>query len=172
MPKFFINICFMLISVFLLAGCGFHLRAAKSLPPQLYRVYYQTDNPYGQFEIAFKQALKSSNVVMLDAPNKTALVLHVSSVWSVPDTTVSMSTTSGRTYHLNYNATISINDASGKVLLSPQTVSASRDINLQPGEIIETTPQVEVVKQELQQELATKILNILCSKNTFQILAK
>lgn len=172
MSKSYANVCLVLISIFLLSGCGFTLRTTKSLPPQLQQVYYQTDNPYGAFELGFKRALKASSVKMLTAPNTTAPVLRVTSTWSPPSTTTSMSSTSGRTYNLNYTAIVSINDASGKLLLSPQTVSVTRDINLQSNEIVEITPQVEIAKQEMQQELSTKILNVLCAKNTFRALAK
>jgi|GEM_PF-5749704 len=165
MAKPYIKICLILISIFLLSGCGFKLRTAESLPPQLHQAYYQTDNPFGQFEVAFKKALKASNVKLLEAPNATAPVLHVTSNYS-SSTASSISTTSGRVYSLNYTATISIDNASGKPLLSPQTASTSRSISLQPNEIFETTPQVEIAKQELLQELSTKILNILCAKKT------
>ena len=160
-----------LITVFFLSGCGFTLRTAQSLPPQLHQAYYQTDNPYGQFEIAFKRALKASSVVLLAEPNATALILHVTSSYA-QTTASSISSSSGRVYNLNYTATISINDASGKLLLSSQTASATRDITLQRNELPEVSAQVEIVKQELLQELATKILNILCAKKTFQALAQ
>lgn len=166
MAKSYVKICLILISVFLLSGCGFKLRTAESLPPQLHQVYYQTDNPFGQFEVAFKKALKASNVKLLAAPNATAPILHVTSNYS-STTTSSISTTSGRVYSLSYTATISIDDASGKPLLPSQIAGASRSITLQPNEILETTPQIEIAKQELLQELSIKILNILCAKKTF-----
>ena len=170
MSKSYISICLILITIFFLSGCGFTLRTAQSLPPQLHQVYYQTDHPFDSFELALKRALRASNVVLLAEPNKTAPVLHVTSSYAQA-TTSSISTSSGRVYNLNYTATVSINDASGKLLLAAQTMSAARDITLLPGEVIETSPQVEIVKQELLQELATKILNILCAKKTFQALA-
>lgn len=172
MSKLYINIYLIIISVFLAAGCGFKLRTAQSLPPQLQQVYYQTDSPYGSFDITFKRVLKALDVVILTAPNATAPVLHVVAVWNPPSTNTSMSSTAGRSYKLGYTAIISITDSVGKVLLPSQTVSATRDINLQSNEIVEISPQVEVVKRELQQELSTKILNILCSKSVFRVLAK
>ncbi len=157
--------------MFFLSGCGFTLRTAQSMPLQLQQVYYQTNNPYGQFEIAFKRALKASNVVLLAAPNATALVLHVTSSYT-HTTTSSISSSAGRVYKLNYNAIISINDASGRLLLPSQTVGATRDITLQHDELFEVSSQVETVQQELLQELAAKVLNILCAKKTFQALAE
>ena len=171
MSKFYINIVFILMTMFFLYGCGFTLRTAQSLPPKLQQVYYQTNDPYGQFTVAFKRALKASSVVLLAEPSKTAPVLHVISSYTHA-TTSSISTSSGRVYNLNYTATISIDGASGKVILGAQTASAARDITLRPDEVLEVSSQVEIVKQELMQELATKILNILCAQKTFQALAE
>ena len=161
-----------IMSILLLSGCGFKLRTTmKLLPPQLHQVYYQTDNPYGQFESIFKRALKNSNVVLLAAPNTIVPILHAVSVYS-HSTASSISSASGRVYSLSYTATISLNEASGKLLISPQIVSVSRDVALLPNEIFEITPQIEVAKKELLQELSIKALDILGAPSTFQIFAQ
>jgi len=171
MSKPFVNCCLILISLFLLPGCGFTLRTAKSLPPQLHQVYYQADNPYGQFEVVLRRALKASNVILLATPNATTPILHVTSSYNY-STTSSISSTEGRVYTLEYTAIIGIGDASDKPLLSPQTVRVSRSVTLQPDEVFETSSQIEIIKQEMLQELSGKALNILCAKKTFQAFAK
>jgi LPS-assembly lipoprotein len=170
MSRSYITYILILLSLFL-TGCGFTLRTAKSLPPQLHQIYYQTDNPYGQFEITLKRTLKASNVILLPAPNATTSILHVTSNYNY-STTSSISSAAGRVYTLNYNATISINGANDKLLLYPQAVTVSRTVTLRPNEVFEVTPQVEITKQEMLQELARKILNILCAEKTFKVLAK
>lgn len=167
-----IKYCFglILIALFFLTGCGFKLRTTKSLPPQLQQIYYQTDNPYGQFEMAFKKALKASKVVLLATPNTTAPILHVTTNYSY-NSTSSTSSAEARVYNLTYTTTIDIANAAHKQILPSQTVTVTRTISLQPNEIFETTPQIEIAKQEMLQELTTKVLNILCAKKTFQALA-
>jgi outer membrane lipopolysaccharide assembly protein LptE/RlpB len=171
MTKKYTKICLTLISFLLLTGCGFKLRTARSLPPQLHQIYYQTDNPYGRFELALKRSLKASNVVLLAKSDSTAPILNVTAKYSY-STTSSISSSEAQVYTLNYNATISIDDTSNKSLLRPQTVTSSRAITLQRNEIFEITPQVEIAKREMRQELSTKILNILCAKKTFQALSE
>ncbi|EKE01351.1 MAG: hypothetical protein ACD_21C00156G0018 [uncultured bacterium] len=172
MLQTFTRICLILTSAFLLTSCGFTLRTAKSMPPQLHKIYYQADNPYGQFEVTLKKVLKSSNVALLTNTNNIAPILHVTSNYNTPSTTSSISSAEARTYTLTYSATISINCASGKPLLAPQTVSVSRSIILQPNEILEISPQTETAKREMCQELSTKVLNILCAPKTFQALSQ
>jgi len=154
-----------------LSGCGFTLRNAQSLPPQLQTMYCQTDNPYGDFEVLLKRSLTSSKITLLPNPNKLAPIMHVSAEDVPPSTTSSVSSASARVYTLTYRSVISINDAQGKIVVPPQTISVSHDVSLQPGEMIENAPQVGIVKKEMMQELIVNIFNVLCAKNTFKALA-
>jgi LPS-assembly lipoprotein len=166
---------YMIISVILvlcLSGCGFKLRNAQSLPPGLQTMYYQTDNPYGEFEILFKRSLTSSKINLLPNPSKLAPIIHISAEDSPPTTTSSVSSSSARVYTLTYKSTIGINDASGKVIVPPQTISVSLTLTLQHDEMVEMAPQVAIVKREMMQELIVNIFNVLCAKNTFKALNK
>lgn len=170
MKKLSLKIYPIIIGLFLLSGCGFKLRTMQSLPPQLHQIYYQTDNPYGQFEITIKRSLKASNIILLPNSNATAPILHITANYSY-STTSPISTSEARVYTLNYSATISINSTTNALLLTPQTVSTSRSITLQANEPIESSSQIEIAKQEMIQELSVKVLNVLCAEKTFEALA-
>lgn len=161
----------LLILTFCLSGCGFTLRNAQSLPSQLQTMYYQTDNPYGDFEVLLKRSLISSKIILLPNPSKLAPTLHVSTEDVPPSTTSSVSSAAARVYTLTYRSIISVNDAQGKIIISPQTISVSRDLSLQPNEMIENASQVAIVKKEMMQELIVNMFNVLCAKDTFQALA-
>ena len=152
------------------SGCGFKLRNAQSLPVQLQTMYYQANNQYGEFEVLFKRSLISSKINVLPSPNNLAPTIHVSAEDVPPATTSSISSSAARVYTLAYRATISINDARGKVIVPMQTLGVSRSISLEHNEMIEISPQVAVVKKELMQELIVNILNVLCAKDTFKAL--
>jgi len=156
----------------LITGCGFAPHSIDSFPPQLNRLYYQTKNPYEPFEIDLKKRLKIAGVTLLRSSEKSAVTLNISTHYSAPSTNNynPASSTQARIYNLNYTATISISDYNNKILLAPQTVSVSRAVTLQPNEVLETTPQIAIAKQEMIQELSTKTLNILTAKKTAEAL--
>lgn len=158
-----------IITIFLV-GCGFKTHNVNSLPPQLNQIYYQTEHPYEPFEINFKKRLKAAGLNLLSEPKKSALIINVTSSCGNPTTNNTSSSTMARTYDITYTATVSITDYYNKYILNTQTASATRSITLQPNEVFEATPQVAVIKQEMQQELAIKILNILSAPKTFQVL--
>lgn len=154
------------ISIFL-GGCGFTTHSAKSLPPELKKVYYQAEHPYEPVEIKLKKRLKSGGVVLLPAPLKSSPIINISSNYT-HTTYANLSSVQGRTYTLTYSATISITDFDHKTLIDPQTLSVSRSIALQPNEVFELTPQVGITKQELIDELINKIFFVLDSRRTVE----
>jgi LPS-assembly lipoprotein len=154
-----------------LSGCGFKLRSIDSLPPQLNRVYYQAKNPYEKFELNFKRTLKSSGTILLNQPEKSAPVLNIASNYYYANNNPA-SSTQARIYTLTYSASITITDYKDNILTPKRSANVSRTITLQPNEVFEGTPQVEIVKNEMIQELSNKLLNILSSPQIFNDLEK
>lgn len=159
-----------LCSIGLLSGCGFHLRSATSLPPQLHKMYLATDNPYGDFTLTFKKSLQDAGIELTNAANLAKVTLTLTYNYAATTTSTGTST-QARLYTLNYAAITTLQNTQGKNIIGPFTTSVSRNLTLAPYEVFEVSTQVDTVKQELQTELATKIINILGSKNSFAVLA-
>lgn len=166
--KIYNSIFLMLMVVTVLIGCGFAPHTVKTLPPKLHQVYLQFDQPSGQFETCFKRKLQECGVLLLANPGDKLPIMYLTSNYSYSNTSP-ISSAQGRIYTLTYTASISISVA-GEVLLPAREITVSKGITLQPNEIFEVTPQVDIVKQELLQELFVKILNVLSAKKTFQVL--
>lgn len=158
------------VLILLLTGCGFHLRNATSLPTQLHKVYLAADNPYGGFEITLGNQLTAAGVTLVKQSHLAQFTLHVTSNY-VHSSVSSGTSTQARVYSLTYAATISISNAKGQTILESTDVSVTRNVTLSPNEVFEVSTQVETIKQEMQIDLSTKVLNILGSKATFQLLA-
>ena len=160
------NLFFILAALTLISSCGFRPLGTKSLPPQLHQVYYQPEHLYGQFEVTFKKRLEAYGIVLVSEPKATAPTIHAKSNYTSNNNNPA-SSTQARIYNLTYSATISVSDFHNQPLLGPQTASVTRSVSLLPNEIFETTPQIEIIKQEMMQDLSIKLLNILSSRKTF-----
>ncbi len=164
------NLFFIVImQTLLVVGCGFTTYNVNSLPPQLKQVYYQAEHPNESFEISFKKRLKTAGINLLPEPTKSSPTINISSNYGYSFTNPA-SSTEGRIYNLSYTATITISDFYNKQLFPPQVAAVSRSITLQPNEVFEATQQTLTIKQEMQQELVIKMLNILNAPKTFQAL--
>ena len=61
------------------AGCGFHLQGAGTLPPAMARTYVDTDRPHSVFLESLTDVLRQRGAELLPAPAEGAAVLDISS---------------------------------------------------------------------------------------------
>jgi LPS-assembly lipoprotein len=149
---------FMLI---VLAGCGFHLRGAADLPSHLKSMYVQGVDTQRDFGLALKRALKSNDVMVLDAYQTGAAVLTIvdnsfeRQVLSVgSDAKVSE-------YELLGRVTFKVSDDKGNLMLSEQTIEAQRDYQFDQNQVLASDNQERALREQLNQQLAQSILRRL-----------
>ncbi|MDR1012501.1 MAG: hypothetical protein LBL40_01465 [Coxiellaceae bacterium] len=164
----FLNFATITTSYLILTGCGF-TRNIESPPPTIRKIYYQTERAYEPLEIKLKKKLKHRGIILLETPEKSSPIINIKSEYNY-NTNHSISSIRARTYTLIYTVTINITDFHHKALLSPQIITATRIINLQPNEIFELTPQIKIIKQKMIEELILRIFNVLGSPETTKAL--
>ena len=157
------------IAAFLLSGCGFHLSNNESLPPQLRTLYFQSDKPYDQFTVALKNTLTANGINIVSKPNAAKYSFTLTGISLTHSGASIYSSAQANIYSFTFTANFQL-DAEGKAILSSRGVSASRNLTLNPNEILESSNQVDSLVQEMQQEVIIKILNILKSPQTLEAL--
>jgi LPS-assembly lipoprotein len=168
-----IKLIFLIASMFLLTACGFHLRGQNELPPQLTTVYLQSNNPYGQLEVVLKTTLEGMNVNIVESPQQAPITLNITNASLTHDNSNVVSSDQASIYNFTNACTFTlINNKTKSQLVSPQNISFTRQLTLQPNEILETSSEVDTLKQEMNRDMISQILNILNSKNVRQALAK
>lgn len=167
LAKLFLGI----LVVAIIAGCGFAPSGRKPLPPQLKQIYYESKDPYGQFDLNFKRKLKARGITLLAAPSKNSPVIQVAAHYSYTSNDP-LSSIQGRIYNLNYTNTITISNYKNEPLFPAATVTVARTLTLGPNEVFENTPEIEISKNEMVHELIVKTFNILISPKTTATLQK
>lgn len=155
----------------MLSACGFRVYNTQNLPTPLHHIYYQANDSYGQFETQFRDALESANIKLADAPSQALITLRVlSSSFTHNDPNV-VSNAQATIYTFTYTATIDLITNKGKKVISPQTLTTTRTITLNPNEVIESSPEVATAREEMGRELIFKILSVLNANDTRKALA-
>lgn len=67
------------LALLLLAGCGFQLRGAASVPPEMARTYTETGDRYSIFYRKLARSLRGSGVELVDTPGNATAVLSIMS---------------------------------------------------------------------------------------------
>ncbi|GHA75683.1 LPS assembly lipoprotein LptE [Cognatilysobacter bugurensis] len=147
-----------------LSACGFHLRSALSLPPDLGPVRVVAADRYSPLATTLAQALENAGAEPAAeiAPGETAAdgvaVLDVlSEQWA--DTPVSVDQF-GRSleFSLRYAVVFELRGADGRAIVPRQAIELSRDYISNPVNSIGTEGEREILVRELRREMAASIL--------------
>lgn len=153
-----------LFCILLLNSCGFHLRQGQTLPPILHKMYVQSIEPYSAFTLSLEDALRANNVNLVSSRKNPTSTLEISSISFTHSGATTYSSAQANVYTFTLSVTFAVNAQSGKTLLPSQAVSATRSLTFSPNEVLESSNQVSAARQEMEQEVIMKILNILNAK--------
>lgn len=162
----------LLITTHLFAACAFKLRDANELPPGLHRLYLQTEEPYGRFETALRASLRSSGIILVDAPAQAKVVLYITKPHLSYDSATIGTSNQSRVYNVAYTVSFSLRSPTGATILPPQPLVATRDLTLSANQMIESNNQLSLLEQDMQRDIITQLYNQLSSLQVQQLMAK
>ncbi|HEX4045710.1 MAG TPA: LPS assembly lipoprotein LptE [Gammaproteobacteria bacterium] len=166
--KIFFNLGCLFIAM-LLTSCGFHLQGSMPLAPPLQQLYIQAPDPYGIFVRTIQQYCKMSKVQLVKTPAEASTVLVILQ----DDATEQFLSVSGtqqtRQYKLIVTVSFMINNAQGKTLVPPQTLSEERTITIQSNQILGSSNEASLFYQQMRRSLAYAVMNRIASKEVSQL---
>lgn len=141
-----------------LSGCGFHLRSALTLPPDLGPVRVIAADRYSPLADTLSQSLVRAGAVRAERNATDTAVLDIlSENWG--DTPVSVDEL-GRSleFSLRYAVSFELRRADGTALVPRETIELARDYVSNPTNSIGTEGEREILMRELRREMAAAIL--------------
>lgn len=144
--------------VLALPACGFHLRDALTLPPDMDQVRVVAQDPYSALAQSLSRSLERAGVEVPERESPGASVLRIhSEQWESQAISVDEF---GRAqeYTLRYAAVFSLVDGGGEVLVPQQVIELSRDYVSLPVNSTGSESERELLSRELQREMASSVL--------------
>lgn len=139
-----------------LAGCGFQLRGAYTLP---YESLYVAIPDYSVIGAGFKRAIRSSGSTRLaqsageaqatfqpTAEIRQPVILSLSSAGRV------------REKRLSYRYSFRIVDAKGRDLILPTTIDLFRDISYADSDVLAKTQEEELLWRDMESDLVQQLM--------------
>lgn len=143
----------------LLSACGFHLREALVLPPDMGQVRVTARDPYSPLTQSLERALDraGASVAESDAEGRLATLAIRSEHWASTPLSIDQF---GRAqeYTLRYAVVFALTDANGDEIVPQQAVELSRDYISVPTDSTGTDTERELLGRELQREMTASIL--------------
>ena len=113
-------------AVALLGACGFHPRARLQLPATVGPIAVQTADPYSPLGLELARALdRAGAIAAVEGSPSTALKV-TGEAWSTAPLSVDQFARV-REYITRYKVDFALVDASGKLLIDPQSIEMSRE---------------------------------------------
>lgn len=171
--KLIIKLIAIFAASFLLTACGFHLRGQNDLPAQLKTIYIDSSNPYGKLEVPLKSTLESLGANVVDAPQESPIALKINSAAITHDNSNVVSSDQATIYNFTDSCSFTlINSKTKKPIIPQQYLSFTRQLTLQPNELLDTSGEIDTLEEEMNRDMIYRILNILNSKDVKAALAK
>ena len=141
-----------------LSACGFHLRNALKLPPDLGPVRVVSSDPYSPLAESLALALQRAGAVAADdaTAGDVATLEVLSERWG--DTPVSVDQLArAQEFSLRYAVVFVLRKADGTVLVPQQAVELARDYVAPPVDSKGKTGEREILARELRREMTAAI---------------
>lgn len=147
------------VLVLALAACGFHLRGALQLPPDLGPVIVKTPDPYSPLGDALAEALQRAGATPAaeGTTSGTAMLQIISEKWG--NTPLSVDAFGrAQEYTLHYAVFFRLLRADGSELVPQQGLELTRDYVSSPVRSAGTQSEREILANELRRDMVGSIL--------------
>lgn len=144
----------------LLAGCGFHLRSALSLPPDLGPVQVDGRGQYSPLADALSLSLQRAGADVVEGRGRgedVARLRVLSERWA--STPISIDARGrAQEYTLRYAVVFELVDADGEDVVPQQAVELARDYIRSPTDLTGADSERELLSREMERDMVASIV--------------
>jgi len=140
-----------------LTGCGFHLQAELTTPPQMERTYIAAVERNTQFHRELRRQLQESGVNLVDSPDEATAILSI----MLDRTGQRVLSTSARNVPTEYQVFYSVEYAlvAGEIsLLSPQDITFTRDYTYDETLVLGKAHEEDLMREAIVRDLVRAVL--------------
>lgn len=144
-----------------LSACGFHLRDALALPPDLDPVMVKSRDRYSPLADSLAQSLVRAGAEPAAPDEPSPAVLDIlAERWG--DTPISVDARGrAQEFSLRYAVVFELRNGDGTVLVPEQSIELSRDYISVPSDAIGTEGERDILVREMRREMAAAVLRRL-----------
>jgi LPS-assembly lipoprotein len=150
----------LLLSALALSACGFHPRAQLQLPESLNPLVVQTADPYSPLGLELSATLERAGFSGAAAGAPSAALKITGEAWNTSPLSVD-ELARVREYITRYRVQFAVVDASGKIVVEPQTIELSREYTYDITASAGSPAEQELIQRELRRDMQAAILRRL-----------
>jgi len=142
------------ITLFLITtACGWHLRGALVLPPDLQSMYISARDNYSGIAADLKRTLESNNIEVTSDSALAQMTLHIIDERNLRRTATVSSGGLASEYELSLEVDYKITDSNNNLLIPLSTATAIRTYNFDPNTVTSAAQEERVLQQEMRADI-------------------
>ncbi len=146
-----------MLCVSFVAGCGFHLQGAVTVPEEMESTFIDPVDEYSQFYRELRVALKMAGVELVDSAEEATAVLSILAD-ETDQRVLSVSARNEPTeYEVYYSVAYSISSGEA-VLLTPQDITLTNDYTYDTRMVLGKAREESVLRDALVDDLVRVVL--------------
>jgi LPS-assembly lipoprotein len=143
--------------VLALAGCGFHLQGAGTLPASMARTYVDTDRPHTEFLANLTDVLRQRGAEVLAAPAEGAAVLDITSDETGQRVLSVSARNIPREFEVFYAVTFSLR-VGAETLIGNESLAVTRAYTYDETEVLAKAAEEQILREALAADLARRVM--------------
>lgn len=148
------------LAALLVSGCGFQLRSAAELPPEMARTHLTIQGEYTALARRLRVLLEQNGVELV-GPDQALAILAVPVNQVVTEVLTIGDNARVREYRISHTVEFRLIDSAGRELVPRQSLRQAREISFDEQEILGASREQEYLQQDLANSLARLILRRL-----------
>jgi LPS-assembly lipoprotein len=148
-----------------LAGCGFHLEGAESLPRAMARTYIEAPDRNSEFFTSLRDALRLRGSEIVTSREAADAVLSI----LADDTGQRVLSVTARNVPREYEVFYSVSfalDAGERKLIEPESLVATRVYAWNESEVLGKSAEERILRQSLAQDLARRVVGRIAASGS------
>jgi len=154
------RLALLLSSALLLSACGFHPRAQMQLPDSLGPIAVHTADPYSPLGLEIAATLDRAGMAPAEEGKPSTALKITSETWNTKPLSVDQFARV-REYITRYRVEFALVDASGKLLIDPQSIELTREYTYDITASAGSPAEQELIQRELRRDMQAAILRRL-----------
>jgi LPS-assembly lipoprotein len=143
--------------VLALAGCGFHLQGAGTLPAEMARTFVDTDRPHTAFLQSLTDVLRQRGAEVLEGPADGAAVLDISADETGQRVLSVSARNIPREYEVYYAVTFSLR-VGAETLIGNESLVVTRSYTYDETEVLAKAAEEGILREALAADLARRVM--------------
>ncbi len=146
------------VLAFTMAGCGFQLRGAASLPPEMATTWLQVQNRNSPFVRELELLLRANGVDLVDGPGAEVAELRIRRERITRRALSIAGDARVREFELVFELEFELKGPGGESLLRPENLRLERDFQFDEQAILGAANEEELLRDELRRSMAQMLI--------------